>query len=101
MFAPHRSILLLTAAVLIGGCAHQRAYEEARQRYIDNGCQQYEHAAYLTERSRKLFDLEAPPPECRRPSRPQLAGYKRVTIYDAETGRTTSAIVPAGTVIVK
>lgn len=99
MFATLRSILLLTAAVFIGGCATNNAYLEARKRYEELNCDQY--GVVNLPGFAEYFNAEVKPDECYLPPRKTLVGYERVTIYDAETGRTTSAIVPAGTVIVK
>ena len=102
MFVTYRSILLLTAAVLIGGCATtNNAYLEARKRYEENDCYLYESAVYTMPAYMERFDIEPRPPECQLPPRKRLLGYKRVTIYNAETGRVRSAIVPSGAVIVK
>ena len=94
-----RSVLLLAAAVLIGGCATNNAYLEARKRYEEFNCDQYD--VVNLPGFAEYFDAEVRPDECVLPPRKTLVGYERVTIYDAETGRTTSAIVPAGAVIVK
>ena len=100
MFAIRRSILLLTAAVLIGGCASS-PYQEWRQRADELGCDDYGMVSWPV--NIELFPhVEPIPEECLNPpTQWTLVGYERVTIYDAETGSTTSAIVPAGTVIVK
>lgn len=102
MFATLRSILLLTVGVLIGGCATTHPLVEWREMRAEFNCDQYtllDHPRYA-----HLFPgRETAPPECLVPPPPRktLVGYKRVAFYDAETGRTTSAIVPAGAVIVK
>lgn len=99
MFAIRHSILLLTAAVLLGGCAISNPYLEARKRYIELEC--YKYGAVNLPGFAEHFGAEVKPEGCYMPPRKVLVGYERVTIYDAETRRTTSAIVPAGTVIVK
>ena len=87
--------------MLIGGCATNGAYLEARKLYEELNCEGYDlvnmpgYAEY--------FDAEPIPEHCLNMLRRSwaLTGMQRVTIYDAETGSTRSAIVPAGTVVVK
>ena len=95
-----RLIFLLTAAVLIGGCA-STPYQQWRAQYEEFGCSDY-GIVHLPSYA-KYFDVEPMPEECLEtpPPVPALAGMERVTIHDAETGSTRSVIVPRGTVIVK
>ena len=71
-FATRPSVLLLTAAVLPGGCATNNAVLEARKWCEEFGCSQYDLVkmpAYA-----KYFDAEVMPEESFRPSRKALVG---------------------------
>ena len=99
MSATRRSILLLTAAVLIGGCG-VTPYQQWRARMDELGCKDYDMLQYPPYA--KYFDVEPIPEECLEfPPPTALSGMQRVSVHDAETGSTRSVVVPKGTVIVK
>lgn len=80
-------------------CATASPYLEARKRYEELNCDRYD--VVNLPGFAKYINAEAMPDECFLPPRKALVGYKRVTIYDAETERTNSVIVPEGAVVVK
>ena len=99
MFATRRSILLLTAAVLIGGCA-STPYQQWRARMDELGCNG--HSIYEYPTHARYFGVEPMRTECMEfPPATALSGMERMSVHDAETGSTRSVFVPRDTVIVK
>ena len=98
-FATRRSILLLTVAVLLGGCATNNAVLEARKRYEEFGCSQYDPVNMPA--CARYFDPEVVGREFSAITQGTRGLYQRVTIHDAQTGRITSATVPPGAILVK
>jgi len=94
-----RLILLLTTAVLIGGCA-STPHQQWRARMDELGCRDYGLEHYPSYA--KYFDVEPIPEECMEfPPPTALSGMQSVSVHDAETGSTRSVLVRKGTVIVK
>ena len=112
------SVLSFVAAVLgtvaLSGCAalfpEYHTFQDAKARYAELGCEDYPLFTRF-ESYRTMFPpAERYPVACRNlddyftdralAARRAYAGMERVSIYDASTGRTTSAIVPKGTVVI-